>query len=91
MKTNVRTKSEVWVSRHPNGSVMLDPGLDQMFVTNKTGAHIWSCMSEGLSLDAIAEQIALAFNLEPDRVMRDAVTFVDELRRNGLLEGGESR
>jgi hypothetical protein len=91
MRTNVRTKSEVWVSQHPKGSVMLNPRLDQMFVTNKTGAQIWSGLSEGLRLDVIAEQIALAFNVEPECVKRDALRFVDELRRNGLLEGGDSR
>jgi hypothetical protein len=90
MRTKV-TKSEVWVSQHPNGSVMLNPRLDQMFVTNETGAQIWSGLSEGLSLDVIAEQIALAFNVEPEYVMRDALRFLDELRGNGLLEGSELR
>lgn len=89
MNANARTKSEVSVSRHPNGSVILDPSLDQMFVTNQTGAEIVCGLSAGLSLNVIATQIAVAFNLEPDRVSRDVLRFVDELRSNGLLEGRE--
>jgi len=82
-----KAKSELWVSEHPEGSVMLDSDTGRVFVCNETGALIWKRLSEGLSIDAIAAEIAQTFNVEPDQAMQDAQKFVAELQHQGLLVG----
>jgi predicted Rdx family selenoprotein len=88
MDYNPKAKSELWVSEHPEGSVMLDSDTGRVFVCNETGALIWKRLSEGLSIDAIAAEIAQTFNVEPEQASRDAQRFVAELQRQGLLVGG---
>jgi hypothetical protein len=83
-----KEKSELWVSEHPDGAVMLDSNTGQMYVCNEVGALIWKGLSEGLSIDAISGQISQSFNVEPDQAKRDAQAFVAELQRKGLLVGG---
>jgi len=83
-----KSKSELWVSEHPDGVAMLDSSTGQMYVCNKVGALIWKGLSEGLSVDAIAGQISQSFNVEPDQAKRDAQAFIAELQRQGLLVGG---
>jgi hypothetical protein len=87
MDYHPKAKSELWVSEHPDGSVMLDADSGRVFVCNETGALIWKRLSEGLSIDAIAAEIAQKFNVEPDQANRDAQKFVAELQRQGLLAG----
>ncbi len=87
MDYHPKAKSELWVSEHPGGSVMLDADSGRVFVSNETGALIWKRLSEGLSIDAIAAEIVQKFNVEPDQAGRDAQKFVAELQRQGLLAG----
>jgi hypothetical protein len=82
-----KTKPDVWVSTHPDGAAMLDPDTGLVFVCNEVGATVWSGLSEGLSVDAIADGIARTFKVPPNRAKRDILKFTADLKRHGLLTG----
>lgn len=61
-----------------------------VFPVNETGVFIWERLSEGQSLDEIAEAMTESFAVAMEDAVNDCRTFVDELVSRQLVEEGES-
>jgi hypothetical protein len=53
---------------------------------NPVGARVWELIDGQRSLDAMAQQIAQEFDVEPARALADVERFVQELLARGLVE-----
>ena len=50
------------------------------------GALLWEKLSQGASEDDLVNALLEKFEVDADTARRDAVAFVENLRKNGLLE-----
>jgi len=75
----------VWAAKHDGGLTLFCPDTGNIFVCNPVGAHVWSALSRGLSVDAIASEVACKFDVSPEMAKRDALVFIKELRSRGCL------
>ena len=57
-----------------------------MIKLNATGAKIWRGIEEGLDAPAIAERLAAEYGISPERAQKDVDTFVERMRKIGLVE-----
>ena len=54
---------------------------------NATAAALWPLLVEGTSRAALAERLAAAYGIEPDRARADVDAFVSMLGSLGMLAG----
>jgi len=71
----------------PDGGLLVMSPVDSTFLTlNEVAAEIWRAADGMTRLDHIVDdRICAAFDIDPALARRDAVEFVDELYRLGLL------
>ena len=70
---------EVRASAHEDGLALLHIQTGRVFLCNRTGSRIWQSVADGLSLDAISEQISLECGVTRDLVVQHTAEFVFEL------------
>jgi hypothetical protein len=81
---SVTINPETRVSTHADGLTFLHIPSGRVFVCNRTGARIWHALSNGLSPDAVCQEISRVYGLAPDLARRDTRSFLGELARHGL-------
>lgn len=77
--------ADVSVSTHEDGIVLLHIPSGRIFQSNRTGARIWSALSDGLDLDAISQRLSRDFNVPAEMVRRDATKFLEQLEQLGFV------
>ena len=76
---------EASASVHDSGIVILHTGRGSIYTSNLTGARIWRCLEQRLSLDAIAGEISAAYQIARDIAREHVALFVADLERNMLI------
>ena len=76
----------VEASADGEGLALLDTLTGRLFVSNQVAASIWLGASKGLSLDEVAEEIAMRFGVARERAKLDIQAFVGLLERHGLAK-----
>lgn len=84
--TQLQRKASLVGADVADTSVLLDIDSGYFFQLNRTGAAIWSLVSEPRSLDVICEKMAAEFRVDPEACRADVVEFVGDLLERGLLE-----
>ena len=74
----------VQASADEDGLVLFDTVSGRVFTGNQVAALVWLSASEGLTMDAAAEEIATRFSIPFDRAKRDIQMFLGEFERSGL-------
>ncbi len=59
----------------------------QYFSLNETGVLIWQNLERGSDLEAIANDLVARYVIELDAARTRVAAFVDELTREGLVQG----
>jgi hypothetical protein len=67
--------------------VLLEPARGGLHVLNPTAAAVWRCLDGEVTLVALADDLAAAFDADPATVRADVLALVDRLARDGLLAG----
>ena len=67
-------------------SVLLHVDSGQYFGLDRVGNEAWKVLSNGATLQDAYDQLLSQFDVEPDRLMSDLTTLIEELLSNGLLE-----
>ena len=75
---------DVRASAHDDGLALLHISTGRVFLCNRTGSRIWQGVMQGLSADAISEEISRDCGVACDLVRRHTFSFFFELERNGL-------
>ena len=57
-----------------------------VFPVNATGEFIWTCLTQGRTLDATAAAVASEFAVAPDEARADCREFAEQLVAQRLLE-----
>ena len=68
--------------------ILLD---SRMVRLNEVGTRIWELFEEGSTVGDVVDRVASEFDVETDRVMRDADVFVRELLAKGMLVSSETQ
>jgi hypothetical protein len=71
--------------------VVLPPGLRHYVMLNRVGRRIWELLETPRSPASLAEALAEEFAASTEQILTDAQPFLDELRREGLIEPAISR
>jgi len=69
-----------------DGSVLYDREREMAYTLNITASLIWSYLDGTLSLEQIAEEVALASGGDMDNVLKDVLNTVTYFHGNGLLD-----
>jgi coenzyme PQQ synthesis protein D (PqqD) len=54
--------------------------------TNRTGAHIWESLTQGLTVREISQRLQAAFEVTPERAERSVLALVEDLLQQRLVE-----
>jgi len=84
--TQLQRKPGLVAADVADNAILLDIDSGYFFQLNRTGAAIWSVVSEPRSLDVICEKMAAEFRVDPEACRADVVEFVGDLIERGLLE-----
>ena len=57
------------------------PHASNILTTNETGAFLWNHLDKETSLDALTEQLAAYYEIEPEPVKEDVAAFLKQLRQ----------
>jgi PqqD family protein of HPr-rel-A system len=84
------------VPERPAWAFTLDMGDEVVLFDERTGvlhalderaSLLWRCFDGDVSIEALSEEVADAFGVDPGDVRRDIVALVDQLAEMGLLLG----
>ena len=67
-------------------TALLHLGTKMYFSLNVTGARIWRCLKEGLSLEDVSGRLQQEFDIDAERAERSVRQLVDELVRHKLAQ-----
>ena len=77
---------EAKASFHDDGMVILHAGNGCLYKSNITGALIWRGIELKLSLEAIAGEIGLDYQIAVAAAREHATRFLTALERNALIQ-----
>src|SRR4029078_7190439 len=84
--TRAVISGSVSASAHDDGLVLLHRGIGRLFTANKTGAVIWRCLEQQMSIEDIASSVSKQSGITETMAREHTTQFLDELARQGLLE-----
>lgn len=67
---------------------IFDPETGNSFTVNQTGLFVIKLLKEGKSPEEVVEALTKEFEVSPEEAQRDLIDFLEQLRLNGLWEGG---
>jgi len=82
----IKVNSEAVASIHDDAMKLLHTRNGRLFSSNRTGAFIWRCIEQQLSLEAIAEKISSEYQIARTTALDHAARFLAELERHGLIQ-----
>jgi len=66
--------------------VLLDMNSENYFGLDEVGCAIWQAMQEHKVLQRVYDAMLENYDVEPDRLGRDLLAFIEQLRDAGLIE-----
>jgi hypothetical protein len=69
-------------------AVLVHPVQGMIRVLNAVGARVWELADGRRSIESLAAQIADEYNVPPEQVEADVLSFCDDLERRGVLRTG---
>lgn len=60
--------------------------LDSIFTFNEAGTKLWSLISAGQDVSALASHLQAEYQLSADQASADAAAFLQDLVKEGLVE-----
>lgn len=57
-----------------------------MIKLNETGAFIWKCLSENISIDNLIEKMTDEYNVNVEVAKQDINSFINQLKEANLIE-----
>src|SRR5262249_23327234 len=79
------TAQQVLASEHEEGLLLLHVPSGRIFACNRIGARLWRAATDGITLNAISEEIGRDHGVQSEVVQRQARSFLSDLEANGLL------
>jgi hypothetical protein len=85
--TSSRLRTSVRIEALPDGSALLhDVETDAIYAINATAAVAWELYMGGMTVEHIADQLALIFDVSAAAVHADVATLLDQLAELELLQ-----
>jgi hypothetical protein len=81
----MRATTDVAVTYHENGAVLLHLRTSQFLFLNPVASIFWQRVSQGDSLEAAVEYIARQYSITAERVRADLELTVKQLKAHGML------
>ncbi len=70
----------------PDDHLILDLDSGSYYAVGEVGGFVWQRLDSSQTLDAIAEEISAAFEVERDRAATDLLEFVEQMAELGLAQ-----
>lgn len=84
-KKGLQVSPSVKYTDTPDGVVLLDIHGGMCFPLDQVGTFIWTRLERQMKIDAIAQEIASAYNIPLQQASVDVQEFVQQLQANHLL------
>jgi hypothetical protein len=85
----VRCADAVHARRFDEELVILDLAKGEYFSLDKVGALLWSGLEVGRTVEQIAQEITLEYDVTMDQALADIVALGDDLIAKGLMVHNE--
>jgi hypothetical protein len=72
-----------------NGLVLFSITAGTLFRANRTGARIWSAITQGKDAELVAQELSNDFGISVSRAAEDISRFIQSLTRSELLAVAE--
>lgn len=82
---NPTLSSQLRISCHDDGAVILDIEGGRMFSANNVGARILVLLEQQKGVEEIVQHVSSEFSEPPDRVHSDVLGFIESLRDSRLI------
>ncbi|MGH9373640.1 MAG: PqqD family protein [Vicinamibacterales bacterium] len=88
----VRIRAREFVTRQIAEETLIVPvaggvgDLDAIYTLNPVAARIWKILESPVSVDRIADEISLDFDVSREEATRDVVQFLETLESAGLIQ-----
>lgn len=80
-----RTRDDLSAYQLDDELVVFDPQTNQTYMLNTTGHVVWELCDGERSCEAIADEVAAAFNIDAGDALPDVVELISAMRRASLL------
>ena len=81
-----RSEKVAW--RDVAGEVLLiHPARQSMYPLNRVASRIWTLLDGARDARAVAGEVHRAFEVEEARALKDVLAFLQEMEKDGLIEG----
>ncbi len=80
--------SVVFTRLSENEAVLLHLDTKRYYSLNETGARLWELLQDGRVPDTLCEKILEEYDIDDNKARGFIREFLDELRREGLVESG---
>lgn len=80
-----KTSSHLRTVANEDGAAILNTKSGSLSALNSTGALVWRGLERGDSVEVIVEDLAGETGMPRETVEHDVRTFVEELKKQGLL------
>ena len=86
IKKKLLLSDNVFAQEVDGEMVLLDMNSENYFGLDEVGCDIWQAIQGNNSLQAVYDSMLENYDVEPERLKKDLVEFVDQLREAGLIE-----
>lgn len=82
----LRPKDSVVACELDSGSALLDLNTSEYIKLNVTAALVWEWLTDGATLDAMAERMSAKFDVSPQDCRGDIIALVGQFAEASLVE-----
>lgn len=83
----IRVSGQVLARRVGPELLLLDQATGIYHVLNETGAQVWESLQRGDAIEAIAIDVASAYDIDGERATADVAAIVSQLQQANLIHG----
>ena len=86
LDSSVAISENTFTQKIDDEIVLLDTESEEYFGLDASGAVIWHYLSESKSLRGVYESMLAIYDVAPEQLEKDIVTFVQKLADAGLVQ-----
>ena len=85
-KGRISIPDGVMVRQLEGEAVLLNLNSESYFGLDDVGTHMWTALTDSESIESAYEALLAEYEVEPEQLRTDLVSFVDKLAEAGLID-----
>ena len=85
LPSTVEARSDVIVAKDGGACMLVDLPGEQYYSLNHSATYAWELLTDGLTLDRVADTMATAYNVDRAQITADLAELINRLIAYGLV------